>query len=102
MPTKVRITGKDIFEDSHHEMFVPTSSTVQVPIVKKTTYTFMDIGEDHYVSMMDDNGIIREDLKLESELYDKLEPYLDSDNTILLTCLSAVNKDKIIDFKIEK
>ena len=40
-------------------MFVPTSSTVNVPIVKKTTYTYMDISEDHYVSMMDDNGVVR-------------------------------------------
>ena len=102
MPTKVRIAGKDIFDESQHELFVPTSSTVQVPIVKKTTYTYLDIGDDLYVSMMDDNGIVREDLKLDTELYNKLEPYLDSDDTILLTCLSAINKDKIIDFKIEK
>jgi translation initiation factor 5A len=102
MPTKVRIMGKDIFNDSHHEMFVPTSSTVQIPIVKKTTYTYMDIGEDLYVSMMDSNGTVREDLKLNTELYNKLEPYLHSDNTILLTCLSAVNKEEIIDFTIEK
>jgi len=102
MPTKVRITGKDIFDNSHYQMFVPTSSTVNVPIVKKTTYTYMDISEDHYVSMMDDNGVIREDLRIDSELYNKLEPYLQLDNTILLTCLSAVNKEKIIDFKIEK
>jgi hypothetical protein len=35
MPTKVRITGKDIFEDTRHEMFISASNTVQVPIIKK-------------------------------------------------------------------
>jgi hypothetical protein len=38
---------------------------------------------------------------MDTELYNKLEPYLHKDNTILLTCLSAINKEKIIDFKIE-
>ena len=105
MPTKVRIVGKDIFNDSVHETVVPTSQTLRVPIVTKTTYTLVDIindtiNNDRYVTMMDDDGNIREDLKIDSELYNKLEQYLDKDNIILLTCITAMKNEKIIDFKV--
>jgi len=103
MPTKVRIVGKDIFNDSVHETVVPTSQTLRVPIVTKTTYTLVDIiNDDRYVTMMDDDGNIREDLKIDSELYNKLEQYLDKDNIILLTCITAMKNEKIIDFKVVK
>jgi len=112
MPTKVRIVGKDIFNDSVHETVVPTSQTLRVPIVTKTTYTLVDIindtinndtiNNDRYVTMMDDDGNTREDLKIDSELYNKLEQYLDKDNIILLTCITAMKNEKIIDFKVVK
>ena len=103
MPTKVRIVGKDIFNDTFHETVVPTSQTLRVPIVTKTTYTLVDIiNDDRYVTMMDDDGNIREDLKIDSELYNKLEQYLDKDNIILLTCITAMKNEKIIDFKVVK
>jgi translation elongation factor P/translation initiation factor 5A len=107
MPTKVRIVGKDIFNDTVHETVVPTSQTLRVPIVTKTTYTLVDIindtiNNDRYVTMMDDDGNIREDLKIDSELYNKLEQYLDKDNIILLTCITAMKNEKIIDFKVVK
>ncbi len=105
MPTKVRIVGKDIFNDTVHETVVPTSQTLRVPIVTKTTYTLVDIindtiNNDRYVTMMDDNGNIREDLKIETDLYNKLEQHLDKDNIILLTCMASMKNEKIIDFKI--
>ena len=115
MPTKVRIVGKDIFNDTVHETVVPTSQTLRVPIVTKTTYTLVDIindtinndtinddtiNNDRYVTMMDDDGNIREDLKIDSELYNKLEQHLDKDNIILLTCITAMKNEKIIDFKV--
>ena len=103
MPTKVRIVGKDIFNDTFHETVVPTSQTLRVPIVTKTTYTLVDIiNDDRYVTMMDDDGNIREDLIIDSELYNKLEQYLDKDNIILLTCITAMKNEKIIDFKVVK
>ena len=107
MPTKVRIVGKDIFNDSVHETVVPTSQTLRVPIVTKTTYTLVDIindtiNNDRYVTMINDDGNIREDLKIDSELYNKLEQYLDKDNIILLTCITAMKNEKIIDFKVVK
>ena len=69
MPTKVNIVGRNIFDNTRLEMNVPPSSIVQVPVVTKKQYTLVDISEDMYVSMMDENSNVREDIKMNEEIY---------------------------------
>ena len=53
-------------------MNVPSSSVVQVPIVTKKQYTLVDISEDGYVSMMDEN-MLEKILKLMTTCLIKLK-----------------------------
>ena len=99
MPTKVNIVGKNIFDNTRLEMNVPSSSVVQVPIVTKKQYTLVDISEDGYVSMMDENSNVREDIRINEDMYNKIKDKM-YDNEILLTCMSAVGREEIIDYKI--
>ena len=99
MPTKVNIVGKNIFDNTRLEMNVPSSSVVQVPVVTKKQYTLIDISEDGYVSMMDENSNVREDIKINDDMFNKINEKM-HDNEILLTCMSAVGREEIIDYKI--
>ena len=99
MPTKVNIVGRNIFDNTRLEMNVPSSSIVQVPVVTKKQYTLVDISEDMYVSMIDENSNVREDIKINEEMYNKIKDKM-YDNEILLTCMAAVGIEKITDYKI--
>lgn len=99
MPTKVSIIGKNIFDGTRLEMNVPSSSVVQVPIVTKKQYTLVDISEDMYVSMIDENNNIREDIKINEEMYDKIKNKIHN-NEIILICTTAVGREEITDYKI--
>ena len=99
MPTKVHVVGRDIFDNTRYEMIVPSSQIVQVPIITKKIYTFIDVSKDKYITMMDDNSNIREDLQIDEEMYNKIIKIMDN-NEIKLTCLGAVGTEKIIEYKI--
>merc|ERR1712224_655306 len=68
---KASITGVDIFTGKKYEDSVPTSHNVDCPNVSKTEFTLISIDED-YVTLMDAEGEMREDLKLPT-----LEEYAD-------------------------
>merc|ERR1712146_377517 len=60
---KASITGIDIFTNKKYEDSVPTSHNIDCVNVTKTEYTLISIDDD-YVTIMDDQGEMREDLKL--------------------------------------
>ena len=66
---KAMIVGKDIFTDKQYEETFGTSDNCQVPIVKKQEYTCIDINEqdDNIMTLIDDQGEAREDIKLPEE-----------------------------------
>lgn len=43
---------------------IPSTDTTLVPNVTRTEYTLVDIDDEEFVSLIDDNGEIRNDLKL--------------------------------------
>merc|ERR1711976_176229 len=97
---KASITGIDIFTGKKYEDSVPTSHNVDCPNVTKTEYTVISI-DDGYVTLMDDAGEMREDLKLPEledlqEVCDKLQDGLDNDTEMLAIVLSAMGQEMII------
>ena len=99
MPTKVNIVGKNIFDNNRLEINVPSSSIVQVPIVTKKQYTLIDISEDMYVSMIDEDNKLKEDVKINEETYNKIKDKI-YDNEIFLTSTKALGREEITDYKI--
>ena len=99
MPTKVNIVGKNIFDNNRLEINVPSSSIVQVPIVTKKQYTLIDISEDMYVSMIDEDNKLKEDVKINEEIYNKIKDKI-YDNEIFLTSTKALGREEITDYKI--
>ena len=61
---KATIVGIDIFTNKKVEDSAPTGATIRVPIVEKKEYEVADISEDDFVSLILDDGSLKEDLKL--------------------------------------
>lgn len=54
----------DIFTDKKYEDSAPTSHNVDVPNVTRKEYSLLDIGSDGFVTLMQDDGSPKEDLKM--------------------------------------
>merc|ERR1712093_792059 len=93
---KASIVGTDIFTGKKYEDSVPTSHNVDCPNVTKTEYTVISI-DDGYVTLMDDAGEMREDLKLPelddlSDVKDKLNDGLANDVEMLCVVQAAMGQ----------
>lgn len=64
---KATIVGTDIFTNKKHEDSMPTGATAQVPTVNKIEYEVADIAGDDFVSMIQDDGTLNEELKLPTD-----------------------------------
>ena len=64
---KASITGIDIFTNKKHEESISTGHTVGVPNVVRTEYNLIDIAGDGFVTLMNDDGSTKEDLKLPTD-----------------------------------
>ena len=94
----------DIFNNDKLEYTYSTACLIDVPIVIKIEYTLIDIGHDDYVSLMDSDGNIREDIKLPSypENYaHKLRSEFNKGEQLCITIIKACNQEQIISHKID-
>ena len=102
---KANITGVDIFNGRKYQDVCPVSHSKDSPNITRTEWTVMSVDDDGYVSMIDKNGNMRQDLKLPSEIEDdqvtsdRIKNGLADGKTILVTVLSAMGIEKIEDAK---
>ena len=98
---KCNFTAVNIFNNKKLEDMIPSTHTTNVPIVKRTEYTLMDISDDGFVTLMDENGETREDLTLPdypdnyaNELKKEFQ-----EKQLLVTVLKACGKEQIVSHK---
>lgn len=108
---KARIEGIDIFTGKKYIDLTPTSHTCYRPRVEQLSYTLADIDEDGGLSVMTDEGEMREDLDLPGE--DSTDPELaekikkafataDDDNLELVVVVTKCKANKADSDPIEK
>ena len=99
---KAMITGIDIFSSNKLECTYSTGDNVDAPVVTKIEYTLINIDEEGFVTLMQDNGDLKEDLKLPEDdwLKDVVAKIKDifeqGKNECLVTVLSALGTEKIV------
>ena len=80
---------------------VPSTHGTTVPVVSRTEYTLVDIAEDGFVTLMDENGETREDLEL-PDFPDNYANEIKKDfeeKQLLVTVLKACGKEQIMSHK---
>ena len=99
---KAAITGMCIFTNKKCEDSVPTSHNVEVPNVTKTEYMLVNIDDEDYVTIEDqESGEVREDLKLSVHPYwakvnKKIKEDFNKGEELLVTVIGAMNKECVI------
>jgi len=73
---------------------------MDVPHVKREDYQLTDISDDNYLTLMSDNGDIREDLKIpDGDLGNSIRTDFDGGKDLLCTVLKSCNEECVIAIK---
>ena len=101
---KVHLIGIDIFTGRRYETVQPGDRMVQIPYVTKKDYTIVNIDDDNYITLLDENTCnIRSDMKLKenSDIHRRLLDKFNEDNgQIKATVLKALGEEQIVAFKV--
>jgi|UniRef100_K3WUI8 translation initiation factor 5A len=99
---KCNFTALDIFTNKKLEDIVPSTHTTSVPFVSRSEYTLLDITDDDFLSLMDDSGETREDIKLPTfpdNFAEEIRADFDAGKQLVLTVLKACGTEQVISKK---
>jgi len=99
---KVNLVGLDIFTGKKYEDICPSTHNMSVPVVTRKELSLCDISDDNFMSLMDENGNIRDDLKLpEGELGEQIADKFKEGDSLLVSVLKACKIEAAVSFKNE-
>lgn len=105
---KVHLTGLDIFTGKKLEDICPSTHNVDVPNVKRQEYVVIDIDDEGFCTLMDDQGETRDDLQIKDNCNQgadeakKMWNDIDADSQQLAaTVIEAMDQCIIKDVKIK-
>jgi len=97
---KVHMVALDIFTGKKLEDICPSTHNMEVPNVKRKDYQLIGLDDD-FLSLMDDSGDTRDDLKCpDGEIGDEIRSAIAEEKDILCTVLSAVGEECVIATKV--
>jgi len=95
---KAHMTGIDIFNGKKYEMIESTSHNVNVPYIDRTRYTLVNIDDDNYLSLLDDNGNTRNDIKIvDNNMIESIKKSSEND-TVLIDVLKSFGEEHVVSF----
>lgn len=99
---KCNFTAIDIFNGKKYEDIQPSTATVAIPNVTRKEYSLVDINNEGFCTLMDDDGEIREDIKLPDfpdNFAREIKAEFESGKELMVYVLSAMGHDQIIEKK---
>ncbi len=94
---KIHFVAQDIFTGKKIEDICPSTSNMEAPNVKRLELPLLDIDEDGFCSLMEENGGTKNDLKLpEGELGDEIRKvYEEAEDgkEVLVTVQAALDEE---------
>ena len=97
-----KLVATDIFTGKKLEDIVPSTHGTTVPNVFKEEYSLLDISDEDYLSLMDANGEVREDLQMPTypdELVKQIRDGFDAGDTLSLWVFKAMGEEHIMSCK---
>jgi translation initiation factor 5A len=101
---KCNFTATNIFNNKKLEDMIPSTHGTTVPVISRTEYTLVDINDEDFLTLMDENGETREDLKLPGwpETYAaELRQEFDEGKQLILTVLKACGQEQVMSHKVD-
>lgn len=90
---KAVFTGLDVFNEKKHEELTTTHSKIPEVIVEHHDYTLIDVSDEGYLSLMNNEGEVRDDLKLPiSKIYKDVRGRIVSCFEMGKNCIISVMK----------
>ncbi|BDD59432.1 Eukaryotic translation initiation factor 5A [Monascus purpureus] len=98
---KVHIVAIDIFTGKKLEDLSPSTHNMDVPNVNRKDYQLLDISDDGFLSLMDENGDTKDDVKApEGELGERINRmFRDEEKDLNVTILTSMGEEAAIDAK---
>merc|ERR1712076_60837 len=97
---KVHLVALDIFTQRKYEDICPSTHNMDVPHVSRKDYQLVNI-DDGYLSLMDDGGETRDDLKLpDGDVGEEIKKKFDDGETFMVTVLSAIGEEAVVGTKV--
>merc|ERR1711976_557070 len=100
---KIRFTGIDVFTGGKHEEIISSTHNIDCCNVSRQEYTLMDITEEDYLNLMDDNGDCREDIKVpkgEEAMEKTLREGFDNGDNVVVCVMKCMDQEKVAAVKI--
>eukprot|EP00581_Thalassiosira_minuscula_P006622 CAMPEP_0183704186 /NCGR_PEP_ID=MMETSP0737-20130205/1605_1 /TAXON_ID=385413 /ORGANISM="Thalassiosira miniscula, Strain CCMP1093" /LENGTH=161 /DNA_ID=CAMNT_0025931009 /DNA_START=52 /DNA_END=537 /DNA_ORIENTATION=+ len=102
---KCNFTAVDIFTGKKLEDMVPSSHGTTVPVVNRSEWEIIDIGEEGELTLMDEGGNQKTDINLppypESMAQEIRDSWAEGENQVSCTVQAAVGIEQVISFKKE-
>lgn len=102
---KCNFVAIDIFNGKKYEDIIPSTHNAEVPVVKRAEYSLVNISDDGFLSLMDDAGNTREDIELPTypeNFARDIQAAFESEKPHIVTVLSAMGHDQVVELKEEK
>ncbi len=101
---KINFTAIDIFTEKKMEEICQSTHSINVPVVTKKEYQLVDIDEDGYVTLFnEETNETTEDQKLRDKKVDiDIKKNFEEGKLLIVTVISAMGESAVIDFKESK
>ncbi len=95
---KVHMVALDIFTNKKYEDICPSTHNMDVPNVTRRDFQLIGM-DDGFLSLMDDSGETREDLKIpEGDLGEEIKKAIDEERDILVSSFIGADKTNSFGF----
>lgn len=99
---KVHLVGLDLFTGKKYEDICPSTHNMEVPNVKRKDYLLIDVDTNNYLTLLEDDGAIKDDLNLPgTDIGKEISDKHNSDQSLVVTVLSAMGEEQVVSYKLD-